>query len=109
MFAELPHDIQREIIDWCIKENTLEIFHEEQLYKLPTLIQITYYCEKDAVSYPTRIYAIDLIQDVSHSKKIKCKLCYNWIYITNKSAVTLHIISGKAKKDLSGVRKFITS
>lgn len=106
-FEDLPPDIQREIINWCIKEKVQEITHEKILYKLPNLIQLTYYCEKDGVSFPTRIYSIDLISDTGFSQKIRCKLCKEWIYLISKSAPTPHIISGKPKEPKKGLSKFI--
>lgn len=56
-------DLQRKLIDWCIEECSLTVNFDGIIYKMPHIVQLTYFCEDCGSSFPIRIYGIDLIEN----------------------------------------------
>ena len=97
-FSELPPDMQKTLIDWCIQERQLTTVYEGVTLELPNMLQLTYFCKKDGVSYPIRLYSSDLILG-KYSKHLKCPDCNKDMYIAHKTMPLDHtLIIGKKSK-----------
>ncbi len=99
---DLPIDIQRKIIDYCIKEKTHKVLYEDKLYELPTVLQITYFCKECSQSYAIRAYTTDLIVRRIASQLMcpSCRKRMNIYYKTIPLAYRINISGSQKRTDL---------
>lgn len=83
----LAPNIQRVIIDRCIKEKSLTIEYENQTYQLPIFIQLTYYCKPCKRTYNARVFSQDIIDRTGFASSIRCpiKSCGKQASLKSKS------------------------
>ncbi len=100
--GDLPIDIQRKIIDYCIKEKSLKVLYEDKLYELPAVLQITYFCKECSQSFPVRAYTTDLIirRISSQLQCPNCKQRMNIYYKTIPLAYRINIGNTNSKSNL---------
>lgn len=99
IFERLPPDVQRTIIDWCIKEKVDTIIYEKHEYILPRFVQITFSCRDCAQSFPVRVFKQDLFDEAGFNTKHRCPLCRKPMSIAHKSASVDYIMIGTHYKD----------
>lgn len=104
-FEVLPPDMQKTVIDWCVKERQLQIIHEGNLLKLPNMLQLTYFCKKCGVSYPIRMYSFDIIQG-RYAKHKQCPDCNTDMYIAHKTIPLDHTLIVGKKRKVHGLKSF---
>lgn len=102
--SDLPIDLQRKLIDYCIQENATIIFFDGEEYSLPNIIQITYFCEVCSGSFPIKIFKEDVILNKFMSS-LPCPNCdvpknRVMIYIYHKTSVTQQILVRSQQKKL---------
>ena len=105
----LPLDLQRKLIDWCIQEQSLTINFDGNEYTLPNIIQLTYFCEECGSSYPIELYTVDLVKN-RFAQAITCPNCNQYrfkAYIYHKTVPLDHVLISTFKESVVGLKKFL--
>lgn len=101
LFELLPPDIQRSLIDYALKEKTTSLQYDGKVYHIPLMIQLTYFCKKDAQSYPIRLYTEDVMSN-GYASSIHCPECGESINVYHKTVpLDYALIKTGSKKGLS--------
>jgi hypothetical protein len=109
MFEKLPPDVQRTIIDWCIKEKVDTIVYEKQEYILPRFVQITFSCRDCGQAFPVRVFKKDLFDEAGFNSKHRCPLCHKPMTIAHKSAAVDYSLIGEGSKDKHSLATFFNT
>lgn len=109
-FTDLPLDLQRTVIDNCIANRKLEMVVDEELIKLPHMIQITYRCNNPKCNevISVRFFATTVVNSSVVPTRWCPKRCMKGatMYISHKTAVLDYYLGPKQKKSLRGLEKF---
>ena len=106
-FVDLPLDLQRTMIDYCIANRMTEMRIDDETFVLPHLLQITSRCSnaKCAKVLSSRFFRGTVVNG-SLSRVRRCPDCGGKMYISHKTAV-LDYYLGERKKKLRGLERFL--
>ena len=107
-FVDLPLDIQRTIIDYCIANKVTTMVVDGKTYELPHLIQFTYRCgnQKCNEVVAARFFKQTVVNG-SVSSTRQCQKCRNQMYISHRTAVLDYYLGPEKQKKLKGLMKYL--
>lgn len=107
-FIDLPLDIQRTVIDYCIANKQTSMTVDGRSYELPYLIQFTYRCSNTKCNevVAARFFRRTVVNG-SVSSTRQCQKCRNQMYISHRTAVLDYYLGPQKRKKLKGLMKYL--
>jgi len=107
-FIDLPLDIQRTVIDYCIANRTTSMVVDDKSYELPHLLQYTYRCSNQKCNeIVTARFFKQTIVNGSVSNIRQCRKCKTQMYVAHRTAVLDYYLGPQKKKKLKGLMKYL--
>ena len=108
IFTNLPLDLQRTMIEWCVanKQDTMDV--EGKVYTLPHIIQFTYRCTNQKCNEVIqKRFFKDTVLTGYISDTSYCVKCKSKMYTAHKTATIDYHLGVKEKEKLKGLMKFL--
>ena len=107
-FIDLPLDIQRTVIDYCIANKKSFMVVDDRAYELPYLIQFTYRCSNTKCNevIAARFFKQTVVNG-SVSNIRQCPKCRTQMYVSHRTAVLDYYLGPKKRKKLQGLMKYL--
>ena len=108
-FGDLPLDLQRTVIDYCIANKVTEMETDGEIFELPHMLQLTYRCSNHKCNYvlSTRFFRMDIVSGgvIASRRCLECKK--GSMYVSHKTAVLDYYLGPAKKKKLKGLETFL--
>ena len=107
-FVDLPLDLQRTVIDYCIANRVNRMIIESETFELPNRIQITFRCNNQKCNevLSIRFFREDVTQGGVMATH-RCPKCKGVMYVSHKTAVLDYYLGPEKKKKLKGLEIFL--
>ena len=108
VFGDLPLDLQRTVIDYCIANKAIGMEVDGETFGLPHMLQLTYRCSDSQCNnvISARFFRTDIVSGGIVATR-RCTECKETMYISHKTAVLDYYLGPAKKKKLKGLEVFL--
>lgn len=107
-FGDIPLDLQRTVIDYCIANKVTSMTVDGAVFELPHMLQLTYRCKDSQCNnvVSARFFCMDIVSGGVTATR-RCTECKETMYISHKTAVLDYYLGPAKKKKLKGLEMFL--